>query len=162
MNQTIKDQIFAHEAESRSSYEDLPAPDILNPLEQTLFQQDQDVAYKVFFAAAAAEGLATLNWLPPRHNDNGDAFRHCWWSYLMARKVGSDWAKRWGDAHELGASSQPAIEQEMDLWNNQVGRNIADSGQQGVSFAMESVRSGVCRRIVNGRLVPSNGEGEIG
>jgi len=161
----IKDNLLSmvrSRSRLRSIYDDLPTPEFLNPQEQALFQENGDLAYSVFFRAAAAESLATLNWVPPRHNDNGDAFRHCYWSYAMVRRVGLDWAKRWGDAHELGASGQPAVEREMDLWNNQVGRNAGESGEQSVSFIMELVRSGVCRRIVNGQLVPSNDSGEIG
>ncbi len=152
----LKENLVAaleNEAGFVSVYDELPTLDILNEQEKALFQQDKKVGYQVFIAASVAEGLATLNWVPPRHNDNGDAFRHCYWSASMVKRVGVDWAKKWGDAHELGATGQPSIERKMDQWNNQVGRVAGSSGSFTVKSIMETVRSGVCRRIVNHRLV---------
>ncbi len=57
------------------------------------------------------------------HNDKCDAFRHCFWSAVLARDIGSFWAKLFTDAHET-KEGQPPEEKEMDLHNNAVGLKI--------------------------------------
>lgn len=59
------------------------------------------------------------------HNGKGDAFRHCYWNALMSHRIGADQAKEVADAHE-DKEGQPAAEKDMDLHNNQVGRDIAN------------------------------------
>ena len=44
----------------------------------------------------------------------------------MLDEVGRYWATRWGNAHEDGATNQPAIERTMDLTNNERGRQAAE------------------------------------
>lgn len=63
-----------------------------------------------------------------RHNDAADAFRHAYWSYTMTKAFGSDEAQLFGNAHEI-SSANPAGERYMDLYNNQVGRELATTGQ---------------------------------
>ena len=67
-----------------------------------------------------------------RHNDAADAFRHAYWSYTMARTFGPAEAQLFSNAHEI-SSPNPAGERYMDLYNNQVGRDLAMSGR-GVSI----------------------------
>jgi hypothetical protein len=91
------------------------------------------------------------------HNDWRDAFRHGLWSACMVRDVGSNWAKRWGDAHET-APGQPAIEKEMDLFNNAVGRSIGSSlGDIHNTYLANSVKQHVdnhkLKCIKSGKLV---------
>ncbi|MEZ5428872.1 MAG: hypothetical protein R2747_21685 [Pyrinomonadaceae bacterium] len=57
------------------------------------------------------------------HNDQTDAFRHCFWSATLARDIGSFWAKAFTDAHETNPG-QPPGEKAMDLHNNSVGLKI--------------------------------------
>lgn len=57
------------------------------------------------------------------HNDQSDAFRHCFWSATLSRDIGFYWAKAFTDAHE-SAPGQPADEKEMDLHNNGIGLAI--------------------------------------
>ncbi len=57
------------------------------------------------------------------HNGLGDAFRHAYWSALLARDVGPDNARRFTTAHE-NYSANPPGEREMDLFNNDVGIRI--------------------------------------
>ncbi|MFG1793692.1 DUF6973 domain-containing protein [Nocardia sp. NPDC049149] len=59
-----------------------------------------------------------------RNDDHNDAFRHAYWNALMTRKYGADWAKRYATAHE-GIPGNPPEREAMDLYNNEVGRNIA-------------------------------------
>lgn len=138
----------------------LPGEGFLNAQEAALLREDTNIGYKALFAASAAESLANLKYDDANsHNGNGDAFRHAYWSCNMVVRIGANWAKRWGDAHEI-EPGQPAIEKEMDLWNNQLGRNIGTTGPATANFVQENIRSGVGRRIVNNRLVSSSSEGE--
>ena len=57
------------------------------------------------------------------HNGPGDAFRHCFWSALLTRDVGSANAKAYTDAHESYAANPPK-EKAMDLHNNAAGIRI--------------------------------------
>lgn len=57
------------------------------------------------------------------HNDISDAFRHCFWSAILARDIGEIQAKRFTDAHE-DRSRQPIAEKMMDLHNNKIGIEV--------------------------------------
>lgn len=59
------------------------------------------------------------------NNDHNDAFRHSYWSALQTRSRGSSWAEEYTTAHERIASNEPEREA-MDLYNNEVGRRIAN------------------------------------
>lgn len=57
------------------------------------------------------------------HNGAGDAFRHCYWSSLLARDIGRDNASEFTTAHE-SKPGNPKREKEMDLHNNGKGIEI--------------------------------------
>lgn len=62
---------------------------------------------------------------PDSVNDGqGDAFRHTYWNALMSDKFGEDFAKSYATAHERGGG-QPSHREAMDLFNNNLGRQIA-------------------------------------
>ena len=54
------------------------------------------------------------------HNDKSDAFRHCYWSALIARDVGVLAAISFTTAHE-DFPANPPKEKAMDLHNNMQG-----------------------------------------
>lgn len=56
-----------------------------------------------------------------QYNGCGDAFRHAYFSGLNVSSLGYSLAKQLGDAHEEKPGN-PALEKEMDLYNNEVGR----------------------------------------
>ncbi|HWH28586.1 MAG TPA: fibronectin type III domain-containing protein [Mycobacteriales bacterium] len=89
------------------------------------------------------------------HNGRGDSFRHCYWSARMTRNFGATTAKGFGDRHEMGGNVV-ALEKEMDLRNNAIGRNIGGKSSSYTS-ALNSCRfytnHGLTWIIVNGRLV---------
>jgi hypothetical protein len=62
----------------------------------------------------------------PLHNDKGDAFRHAYFNALNVRSVKTEIVKAFGDAHEIGVPSEFALEVEMDLFNNEIGRIIGN------------------------------------
>ncbi|WP_277207921.1 DUF6973 domain-containing protein [Isoptericola croceus] len=61
-----------------------------------------------------------------RNDDHNDAFRHAYWSALMADEFGVEWSHDFGTAHEQIPGNNAAREA-MDLYNNEVGRQIADA-----------------------------------
>ena len=100
-----------------------------------------------------------------RHNNNGDAYRHAYWSALMVIKIGSTWAQRWNFAHEDGYPNQPEMERNMDIYNNMKGREIAENEglyateteiQRAVENAVKAGNTFV--RIVNNTIVYTNAE----
>jgi hypothetical protein len=61
------------------------------------------------------------------HNDKADAFRHCYWSALLARKIGAKYAEYYTCAHE-DFPNNPHEEKAMDLHNNSIGISIGRLG----------------------------------
>lgn len=83
-----------------------------------------------------------------QHNGPADAFRHCYWSALLARDIGPDNAKSFTDAHEAYGDN-PAGEKAMDLHNNSVGIAIGRANPG----ASDAVLIGQCMLAVgDGRL----------
>ena len=82
---------------------------------------------------------------PGLHNGNGDAFRHCYWSALLARDIGARNARAFTTAHE-GYSANPPGEREMDLNNNGVGISIGS----GAKKASDSTLAAQCASALSG------------
>ena len=83
-------------------------------------------------------------------NDRSDAFRHCFWSALLARDLGYSNALQFTTAHE-SSPTNPKDEKEMDLHNNGVGLEI---GRNGGSTALLSQRS--MDALTAGKLIVLN------
>lgn len=86
---------------------------------------------------AEAATVEEVNWgnFPhdSMHNGKADGFRHCYWNALMTHRIDVEQAKAVADAHE-DKPDQPPAEKDMDLHNNQVGRDIGStSGSEGAS-----------------------------
>ena len=144
----------------------LPSSDRLNPSELELYNKDQVAGLKALVAAEAATLRSEERYSSESlHNGNGDAFRHALWNSLMKHEIGQAMAKAWGDAHENEADlKNPAIEKEMDLFNNRVGLDImvqSDTADQCIDRVLSHVRNGNMRRIVGEGLAPTNRDGEI-
>ncbi len=54
-----------------------------------------------------------------------DSYRHILWSYLLTKEFGAVFAEEVTTAHEIG-SSNSAAETRKDLYNNAIGRKLAD------------------------------------
>ena len=59
------------------------------------------------------------------HNNEADAFKHAYMAWHLAWYYGDKRAKELGDMHEDETPNAPAYERNMDLWNNEIGREIA-------------------------------------
>jgi hypothetical protein len=58
-----------------------------------------------------------------------DAYRHVYWSWLLTREFGPEYAQRVTDAHEIGPTYETGTaSRRMDLHNNAVGRAFALAG----------------------------------
>ncbi|MDO5621583.1 MAG: LysM peptidoglycan-binding domain-containing protein [Paracoccus sp. (in: a-proteobacteria)] len=53
-----------------------------------------------------------------------DAYRHALWNARMTQAFGAEWAANYATAHEM-INGNPAQREAMDLYNNEVGRQIA-------------------------------------
>ena len=77
----------------------------------------------------------------PRNNE-ADAFRHAYWSFEVARQIGPDAAKEFGDAHER-SDPNPIPERLMDLYNNKIGRDLAADPRNADRDAREVIREAI-------------------
>lgn len=61
------------------------------------------------------------------HNGKGDAFRHCYWNALSSKFIGVNLTNQLTTAHEDKPFTYPyeQKEKDMDLYNNNIGQNIA-------------------------------------
>lgn len=87
----------------------------LGPLEMDAFKDIHDDAFEE--ADARFESA-------DRNDDQNDAFRHAYWNALMVKEYGAEWAEDYATAHEQ-LPGNPGPREAMDLYNNEVGRNIA-------------------------------------
>lgn len=95
---------------------------------------------------------------PGESNDSHqDAFRHAYWNALMTRRFGVDWAERYGTAHEALAGN-PADREAMDLYNNEVGRDIAVANPDA---SPEELADLVREAVERGDTVVIDGDGDL-
>ena len=87
----------------------------LGPVELNAFKGIHDDAFSVADERFPSED---------RNDDQNDAFRHAYWNALMVKEFGADWAEDYATAHEQ-LPGNPAPREAMDLYNNEVGRNVA-------------------------------------
>lgn len=83
-------------------------------------------------------------------NDKSDAFRHCFWSAMLARDIGYQDAMRFTTAHESSPKNR-LEEKRMDLHNNRVGLHIGFSkGSNDILSArcMAALRAGKLKVLV--------------
>lgn len=65
-----------------------------------------------------------------------DAYRHMVWQAMLAKQYGPEVAATVGNIHEnkylpvIGGIGQPESQRQMDLYNNELGRNIKYSSEQ--------------------------------
>lgn len=59
-----------------------------------------------------------------KNDGHTDAFRHAYWNARMTAEFGPEWTAQFATAHE-GLPGNGAVREAMDLYNNEVGRQIA-------------------------------------
>jgi hypothetical protein len=98
----------------------------LTPQEQAYLRSKPHHAFAIQGARDAAYEETKRRFGRNGHNDKSDAFRHCFWSALLARELGFQDALKFTTAHEAFPTN-PRGEKEMDLHNNRIGLNIGRS-----------------------------------
>lgn len=93
-------------------------------------------------------------------DNHRDAFRHAYWNALMSTQFGEHWAEQVGTGHERRPDDpevdpqKEARAEAMDLYNNKIGREIANS--LGPDASDEDVRVAVEQAVRDGKLVMFN------
>lgn len=86
--------------------------------------------YKYLLSAYNATKMAN-NLYPAstQHNGLGDAYRHAFWNALSTIRLGETLTEQLTTAHEDKPSTYPYNykEDQMDLFNNQVGRQLVNN-----------------------------------
>jgi len=80
-------------------------------------------------------------------NDRSDAFRHCFWSAILARDIGYFSAQQFATFHEIFPEN-PQNEKAMDLHNNRVGLLIGKAGGSDHKLALSCMAA-----LTSGQLV---------
>lgn len=89
---------------------------------------------------------------------HADAFRHMYWNARLTQEFGPEWTSEFTKAHEM-IGSNPAAREAMDLYNNQLGREI---GAQNVDATPEELRQKVLEAINSNSAVVIQGSPESG
>ncbi len=96
------------------------------------------------------------------HNNEADAFKHAYMQAVLfyqankwaGQKAGNFASKTLGDFHEDETEKQPLNERNMDLWNNEVGREVARDiikklGPSAYTLPEEEVENFFAKEIVD-------------
>ncbi len=78
-----------------------------------------------------------------RHNDEADAFRHAYWNFQMTRAFGQERARDFSNLYEIFRPN-PEGERRMDLYNNQIGRELAGTED---GPAIDAIQGAIARGI---------------
>ena len=137
----------------------------LTPQERRFFRDNPGRLPQALANKRASESLVTAYYCRNDDNGNWNAFKHATWSAWNARSWGANAARELGLAHEQGGQNN---QRQMDLWNNDVGINIAQSnpneyGPGLVQLILDAVDSGQCRRLNNWQdnnsvVIPTNNQ----
>ena len=97
-----------------------------NDAEKRLIYQDPIAAYQVYLARELTDDYVNKYYGLENEQDGNqvNAFRHAMWNAIMTDKIGAEKTKVFADAHEQ-IPNNPADHMQMDLHNNELGRNIA-------------------------------------
>lgn len=146
---------------SRGIGDYIPGYGSLNSAERELALKHPIQAVTVYNCANKATDATIAYYGTNGWQDNSDAFRHCCWNALMKSAMSASDADTWATAHEAESSG---IDKDMDLFNNAVGRSINVSGKSDSEIyeaVKGKVKGGSCRRIVDNKLVATDGTGLI-
>lgn len=101
----------------------------------------------------AAEEEAIRRFPPPApdatSDNRTDAFRHTYWNALMTQRFGEEWTRKFATAHER-RPGEPAPREAMDLYNNEIGRQI---GMTNPNASSEELADLVQATVDNGDTV---------
>jgi len=92
-------------------------------------------------------------------NNDGhrDAFRHAFWNALLTKHFGIKWANQFATAHEA-LPGNPAQREAMDLYNNEVGRQIAAANPKASETKLAEL---IKKAVTSGKTVVVNRAGDL-
>jgi hypothetical protein len=123
----------------------------LNKCEKNLILSDityASQAISVYLNSKTAEEMTFQIFGRNGWNDCSDAFRHTYWNALMTKSYGVLSAILFGTAHEC-VSGQPNLENNMDLHNNSLGRDVA---MNNISMNNSELANQIMTSLLNGDL----------
>jgi hypothetical protein len=98
---------------------------------------------------------ATRGW--PTNDGHTDAVRHAYWNARLTSEFGAEWTTQFATAHE-GNNPGNSTREAMDLYNNQIGRQIAISNPNASPAELADL---VKKALDNGDLVVVNSKGHL-
>ena len=119
-------------------------------------QGDRGLAYTTadqYFPQIDGEG----NSIAGGDDGHNDAFRHAYLNSLLTDRFGEAFSEAFATAHE-GVPGNPANREAMDLYNNELGRRIADENP---GASDEELADLVHQAVVHGGAIVINGSGEL-
>jgi len=131
----------------------------LNYLEQALYDSNPSKGFKAIVAGDEAKNYTLYKFGYNGRNDRSDAFRHEAWNIWIMGYIDYNWAYDWTTAHEEGDSKQPALEKEMDLNNNSIGRIYGLSNNISPDSSVTSTRATIVSAYKSGQLKAFNSSG---
>jgi hypothetical protein len=93
----------------------------------------------------------------PTNDGHTDAFRHAYWNARLTSEFGAEWTTQFTTAHE-GSNPGNSTREAMDLYNNQVGRQIAVNNPNASPTELADL---VKKALDNGDLVVVNSKGHL-
>lgn len=103
-------------------------------------------------SAQQAWNYAELYYKESFYNGKGDAVRHAFWNALSTVRLGETLTKQLTDAHETDPHPDPTYtnhykEVQMDLFNNAVGRQIANGSGKLYELIEQAIANGDLRYL---------------
>jgi WXG100 family type VII secretion target len=86
-----------------------------------------------------------------------DAFRHAYWNALLTKEFGTEWTTQFTTAHEA-VPGNAAVREAMDLYNNEVGRQIAINNPNATN---EELATLIRQAIDSGEMVVVDQDGSL-
>lgn len=131
----------------------------LNPDEYRLFSREDGTLKRsrlLIYGILSQNAIDLANQLFPNSTANGrrNAFQHAYWNATLVRHFGSEFTGSLTDAHEKNFDAIRET-QFMDLYNNEVGRNIAENNP---NVSASELVDKVYDAVLNGDLVVLNQE----
>ncbi|MCK5401172.1 MAG: hypothetical protein KAJ28_06020, partial [Flavobacteriaceae bacterium] len=123
---------------------------ILSQAEKDLIKEYPFEAYGIFKNREIAENETRARFGSNGRNDKSDAFRHAYYNVINAKVVGVDMAKLFSDAHESENPIILILEEQMDLFNNNIGhQSISGNG----SLSLSQLADLIYQKLLNGDLI---------
>ncbi len=92
-----------------------------------------------------------------QNDGHRDAFRHAFWNARMTSEYGVDFAEQFGTAHEAMPGNN-ADREAMDLYNNEVGRQIAVANPDATPDELADL---VKQAVTDGKMIVIDSSGNL-